>query len=87
MLIDPVLDTVNRDLEVLQQLDLKLMYTLDTHHHADHLTGARVLRERSGCKIAYPVVEKPEYADIGVSEGQTFNMGLFENDLEATHAN
>jgi glyoxylase-like metal-dependent hydrolase (beta-lactamase superfamily II) len=75
MLIDPVLDTVNRDLEVLQQLNLQLMYTLETHHHADHLTGARVLRERTGCKVVYPQVEKPECADIGVSEGQTFTMG------------
>ncbi len=75
MLIDPVLDTVARDLDVLQKLDLKLRYTLDTHHHADHLTGARVLRERTGCKVAYPEVEKPECADIGVSEGQTFKMG------------
>ena len=78
MLIDPVLDTVPRDLEVLQQLDLKLMYTLDTHHHADHLTGARVLRERTGCKVAYPKVEIPECADIGVSEGETFKMGSIE---------
>ena len=78
LLIDPVLDTVNRDLGVLQQLDLKLMFTLDTHHHADHLTGARVLRERTGCQVVYPEVEKPECADIGISEGQTFKMGTIE---------
>lgn len=78
MLIDPVLDTVDRDLEVLQQLNLKLMYTLDTHHHADHLTGARVLRERTGCKVAYPAVEKPDCADIGVAEGTPFIMGSIQ---------
>ena len=75
MLIDPVLDTVDRDIEVLQQLDLKLIYTLDTHHHADHLTGAQLLRERTGCKIEYPKVDKPECANIGMSAGQTFKMG------------
>lgn len=78
LLIDPVLDTVHRDLDVLQQLDLKLMYTLDTHHHADHLTGARILRERTGCQVVYPEVEKPACADIGISEGQTFKMGTIE---------
>jgi len=75
VLIDPVLDTVNRDLEILQQLRLKLMYTLDTHFHADHLTGARLLRERTGCKVIFPEVEKPECADHGVKEGTLFRVG------------
>jgi glyoxylase-like metal-dependent hydrolase (beta-lactamase superfamily II) len=78
VLVDPVLDTVERDLEVLQQLDLNLAFTLDTHHHADHLTSARVLRERTGCKVAYPAVEKPECADIGVKEGTPFKVGSVE---------
>lgn len=78
MLIDPVLDTVSRDLDLLQQLDLRLMYTLDTHHHADHLTSARVLRERTKSKVVYPEVEKPECADIGVAEGRMFKMGSIE---------
>ena len=78
LLIDPVLDTVNRDLEVLQELNLKLMYTLDTHHHADHLTGAHVLHARTGCKVVYPAIEKPECADIGIAEGTTFKMASIE---------
>lgn len=78
LLIDPVLDTLERDLEVLQQLGLTLKYTLDTHHHADHLTGARMLRERTGCQVAYPAIEKPECADIGIVEGQPFTMGSVE---------
>ncbi|MDT8405250.1 MBL fold metallo-hydrolase [Sulfuriflexus sp.] len=78
LLIDPVLDTLQRDLDVLQKLDLKLMYTLDTHHHADHLTSARLLRERTGCQVVYPAVEKPDCADIGISEGQPFKMGSVE---------
>ncbi|EDZ66870.1 hypothetical protein NOC27_197 [Nitrosococcus oceani AFC27] len=43
-LIDPVIDTTKRDLEILQALDLKLTYTIDTHVHADHLTGALKLK-------------------------------------------
>ena len=75
VLIDPVLDTVGRDLELIQQLDLKLACTLETHVHADHLTGARVLRERTGCRVAYPEVEKPECADIGVAESSALRFG------------
>lgn len=74
-LIDPVLDTVERDLEVLRQLDLKVAYTIDTHIHADHLTGARALRERTGCKVAYPAVEKPDCADIGLTEDEALAIG------------
>ena len=74
-LIDPVLDTMERDLDVLQQLGLKLVYTIDTHHHADHLTGARVLRDRTGCKVVYPEIEKPDCADIGLRDGEEFRIG------------
>ncbi|MEA3644321.1 MAG: MBL fold metallo-hydrolase, partial [Lamprobacter sp.] len=54
ILIDPVIDTVERDLQVLKDLGLTLMATLETHVHADHLTGARRLKQRSGCQTAYP---------------------------------
>lgn len=75
VLIDPVIDTVERDLEVLHQLGLKLSYTIDTHFHADHLTGAKVLRNRTGCQVAFPEVEKPDCADIGLREGVPFRFG------------
>jgi glyoxylase-like metal-dependent hydrolase (beta-lactamase superfamily II) len=79
-LIDPVIDTVDRDLEMLQQLQLKLAYTIDTHYHADHLTGARVLRDKTGCQVAFPEVEKPECADIAMQEGVPFEFGSIRLD-------
>ena len=39
-LIDPVLEMLERDLKLVNELDLKLKYILDTHIHADHITGA-----------------------------------------------
>ena len=78
VLIDPVLDTVERDLNLLQELGLKLTYTLDTHIHADHLTGARRLKELAGSRIAYPAIDELPCADIGVREGQTFRVGNIE---------
>jgi sulfur dioxygenase len=41
VLVDPVYDTIERDLALIRELQLTLAYTLDTHIHADHLTGAR----------------------------------------------
>lgn len=75
ILIDPVLDTVERDLQVLADLDLKLVSTLETHVHADHLTGSRRLRDRTGCKIAYPAMLELPCADTGISEGTPFKIG------------
>jgi glyoxylase-like metal-dependent hydrolase (beta-lactamase superfamily II) len=75
VLIDPVIDTVTRDLEVLQSLGLTLTYTLETHVHADHLTGARKLRQFTGSQIAVPAMDQLQCADIGVSEGTSFNVG------------
>lgn len=78
VLIDPVLDTAQRDLEQLQALGLKLAYTLDTHVHADHLTGARRLRAETGCRVACPAMDELPCADIGVEEGRVFRVGNIE---------
>jgi len=49
-LIDPVLETAERDLDVIQTLGLALDCTIETHIHADHVTGAGRLRSLSGSK-------------------------------------
>jgi glyoxylase-like metal-dependent hydrolase (beta-lactamase superfamily II) len=78
VLIDPVLDTVDRDLQLLQELGLKLSYSLDTHIHADHLTGARRLKELAGSRIVYPEIDDLPCADIGVREGTPLRVGGIE---------
>ena len=77
-IIDPVIDTVERDLSVLQSLDLTLSYTVDTHIHADHLSGARRLKSLVGSKIAYPAIDELPCADIGLQEGTPFKLGNIE---------
>lgn len=77
-LIDPVLDTVERDLALLQQLGLKLDYSIDTHVHADHLTGAKRLRELTGSRIVYPAMVEAICVDIGLREGEAFRFGNLE---------
>jgi len=78
ILIDPVRETVERDLQVLKDMNLKLTATLETHVHADHLTGARLLKAKTGCKIAYPAMVKSSCIDIGIKEGEAFKVGNIE---------
>ncbi|MEO7855364.1 MAG: MBL fold metallo-hydrolase, partial [Rubrivivax sp.] len=52
VLIDPVFEQLRRDETLLRELGLRLAWTLETHVHADHVTGAWLLRERQGSRIA-----------------------------------
>lgn len=54
VLIDPVLPTWQRDLEVIKSLQLNLIMTVETHIHADHITSAKLLQRETGSKIAGP---------------------------------
>jgi glyoxylase-like metal-dependent hydrolase (beta-lactamase superfamily II)/rhodanese-related sulfurtransferase len=51
VLIDPVFEQVRRDAALIDELGLKLIGTLETHVHADHVTGASLLKRRTGAKI------------------------------------
>ena len=81
VLIDPVMETVDRDLAAIQEFGLELAYSLDTHIHADHVTSACRLRSLTGCKIAYPAADALACADVGVSEDQPLTFGSIK--LEA----
>ena len=75
VLVDPVLETVDRDLALLQELGLELAYTLETHVHADHVTSAARLRSLTGSKVACPEMDGIACADVGVSEVQPLEVG------------
>ncbi len=77
-LIDPVLETVDRDLEAIQELGLKLTYTIDTHIHADHLTSATKLKKLAESKIVYPKQAELPCADMYIEEGKIFRVGSIE---------
>ncbi|MGD8570376.1 MAG: MBL fold metallo-hydrolase [Gammaproteobacteria bacterium] len=77
-LIDPVLSTFERDQRVLQEMGLKLTYTVETHIHADHITSARKLKNLLGSTIVYPEVSDLRCSDITVREGQPFRIGNIE---------
>lgn len=75
VLIDPVLETVERDLGVIRELGLTLDSTLETHIHADHVTGAGRLRALSGSKAGFPAASAAECVDFTIQEGETVVLG------------
>lgn len=75
LLIDPVMNAIERDLAMVSALGLELAYTLDTHIHADHITSALELRSRVGSKIAAPVIDGLPCLDVGIEEGKPFEVG------------
>ena len=74
-LIDPVLETTERDLQLLKDLGLTLKYTVETHIHADHITGASRLRELTGCKAAVPERSAAAHVDLPVREKEPIHVG------------
>ena len=77
-LIDPVMETVERDLNLLETLGLTLSCTIETHIHADHVTGASRLREQTRCKCAVPEKSGASHVDIPVREGEPIVVGSVE---------
>ena len=75
ILIDPVIETISRDLKILDALGLKLKYAIDTHIHADHITSAAALREITGCKIAGPKQDNLRCRDINFSHNDELIIG------------
>lgn len=75
VLIDPVINSIERDLREIASLGLKLDFTLDTHIHADHITSAREMKQKVGSRIAVPAMERLPCADVGIEEGRPFQVG------------
>lgn len=83
-LVDPVLEHVDRDLTLLQELNLQLRFCLETHLHADHITGAGQLRRRTGCRLVVPAAEGIRNADQLLTGGERLELGSLHIDVIAT---
>ena len=77
-LIDPVLETVDRDLDLIRDLGLTLACTVETHIHADHVTGAGRLRALTGSKAGFPAQSGAEGVDFTISENRPVAIGALE---------
>lgn len=78
IIIDPVKETLERDLKLIDELEVKLLYVLETHVHADHITSADDIRQRTGVKVVYGSESGVECADVTLKEGETLKFGKFE---------
>src|SRR5881392_3958347 len=74
LIIDPVLEKVDRYIQLVEQLDLKLVKAVDTHLHADHLTGLGALRDRTHCVTVMGEHSKVDVVSMRLSEGDKLTI-------------
>ena len=84
VLIDTVKEQVSRDLRILAELGLKLKFVLETHVHADHITGASDLREKTGARVGVSAAAGISCADLPLKENDTIPFGEFRLKVLAT---
>ena len=74
LIIDPVLEKVDRYLQLVNELDLKLVKAVDTHIHADHITGLGALRDRTHCITVMGENAKVDVVSMRVTEGDKLTI-------------
>lgn len=84
VLVDPVIEQVERDYKLIQELGLTLRYCLETHVHADHITGTGKLRELTGCAGIVPEGAQVSCADRHIADGEILKVGDIEIEAIAT---
>ncbi len=74
LIIDPVLEKVDRYLQLIRDLDLKLVKAVDTHLHADHITGLGALRDQTQCITVMGEQSGVDVVSMRVSDGDTLRV-------------
>src|SRR5512132_1997190 len=80
LIIDPVLEKVDRYLQLVRELDLKLVKAVDTHLHADHITGLGALRDKTHCITVMGEQTKADVVSMRLADGEK----LFIDDTATT---
>jgi sulfur dioxygenase len=74
LIIDPVLEKVDRYIQLIGELDLKLVKAVDTHLHADHITGLGALRDRTQCVTVMGEESKVDVVSMRLAEGDKLSI-------------
>ena len=74
LIIDPVLEKVDRYLRLMEELELNLVKAVDTHLHADHITGLGALRDRTQCITVMGEQSKVDVVSIHVADGDQLRI-------------
>jgi glyoxylase-like metal-dependent hydrolase (beta-lactamase superfamily II)/rhodanese-related sulfurtransferase len=84
VMIDPVFDQHARDSALIRELDISLRYTLDTHCHADHVTGAWLMRAAVGSRVGLSPAYGAENVDLPLVDGDFIRFGDHALQVRAT---
>ena len=78
LIIDPVIENTNEYIKVLEKLELKLVKVIDTHIHADHITGLNELHKRTSCIRIMGEKSKSEVIDLKIKDNEKVNVENIE---------
>ena len=78
LIIDPVIEHTEEYIKVLEKLELKLVKVIDTHIHADHITGLNELHKRTNCKRIMGEKSKSEVIDLKIKDNEKVNVENIE---------
>ena len=84
LIIDPVLEKVDRYLQLIRELDLKLVKAVDTHLHADHITGLGALRDRTRCITVMGEQSSVDVVSMRIADGDRLGIEGISLDVAYT---
>lgn len=76
-LIDPVKEQFNRDLQMIEELGVELIYTIETHVHADHSTSSGMIRQNTGAQIVFAHEAGIHAIDFRIKDGDELALGSY----------
>lgn len=77
-IIDGVKEQLARDLNMIEQLGIELLYAIETHVHADHISSAGLIRQKTGAQIVYNQAAGVKSIDIELNDGDSLPLGHYQ---------